>query len=56
MKTFYYRAVGAILQKANNDLVNIKKEDGWTALHLAAGNNNYDSVVLILDQVGFFFQ
>ena len=36
-------------------MVNVPKADGFTALHIAAGNNHWTVVKLIVEKVSIFF-
>lgn len=47
-----YSATEMILARARQ-LADVKKEDGFSALHLAALNNHYDVAEILIKEVSF---
>ena len=49
---FHCRALEQFIRK-DPDLVNFRKDDGYTPLHLAALNDHLDVVTMLIDHVSF---
>ncbi len=50
ISTCFYSAAKRILQKSRA-LANAKKADGFTALHIAAVNDHYEVIKVLIDDV-----